>query len=72
LGGDKLKREIEFIENSINALPEADYKMMVAVYIDKISARKVARSLFISESGIRKRLEKTIKAIAAVYESVFQ
>ena len=71
LGGERLKAEVEFIESSINALPEDDYKIFLAVFVEKKSIRSVAEGVFMSHSGLRYRMENTIKAIAGVYESAF-
>jgi len=71
LGGEKLRHEVEFIEKSINALPEKDYEVMLAVFIDKKSVRGLAKSLFLSHNGLRKRIEKITKALMTVYESLF-
>ena len=70
-GGDKLKAEVEFIENAINALPESDYKVMLAVFVDKRSLRSVAKSFYMSHSGLRYKIEKTINEIAELHKTVF-
>jgi len=71
LGGKKLKAEVEFIENSINALPEKDYTLMLRVFVSKESLREVANKEFVSHETIRKRLKKIMKSIETVYESLF-
>ena len=65
---DRLKQELEFVENCINSLPEEDYKVILAIYIDKTSIRKVAESIFMSHSGLKKRLNRLVKTLALVYD----
>ena len=64
-------REVEFIERSINALPEKEYAVMLAIFIDKKSIRSMAKSIFLSERGLRKRIDTIIKPLITVYESMF-
>lgn len=71
LCGDKLRKEIELIESCINAMPEHDYNIMVAVFIEKITLRQVAKNVCLSHSGVRKRIQKLLKTIIIVYESAF-
>ena len=68
LGGDSLKAEVEFIENCINALPEEDSKIIQATYMDKTSVRKVADGIFMSHSGLKKRISRILKTLAKVYD----
>jgi len=67
LGGERLRAEVEFIENCINALPEEDGRIIQAAYLGKTSIRKVAEGIFMSESGLKKRIGRIILTLAEVY-----
>jgi len=68
LGGERLKAEVEFIENCINTLPEEDGRIIQAAYLGKTSVRKVAEGIFMSHSGLKKRISRIIKTLAKVYD----
>ena len=72
LADERLRGEVEFIENCINSLPEEDYKVMIAVFVDKTSIRKMAESLFLSDQGLRKRLYRLKKTFAELHERKFK
>ena len=71
LGGERLKSEIEFVEKSIGALSESDYKLMTAVFIDKVPVSKAAKSLFCDRGTVHRRINRLINQMAEVYARMF-
>ena len=53
--------QTEYIEQTLSKMEKPLRMAIIAVYVSKESIRSVAGKMFISESGLRKRMNKAIK-----------